>query len=268
MRLFAKATIRMRTPRQSEIRAFTLVELLVVTAIIALLAALLLPTLSKAKSQAQNASCKNQLRQIGISLAMYVADQHRYPPMWGEDAGVFQTWADRLYSYAPLNWTNQSWHCPVYTAHNGLVDIVKPPKEVEVFTSYSYNAFGIAGVAGSPKLGLGIRRGPTLATEPEVRTPSEMFAVADSRTYKDLNIAGGVIKGLSGTIDMEPYYVPSEETPPLHGNGYNILFADGHVAFVKRIDFLFPPRTAKNWNRDGQPHPEAWAPRNQWAVQD
>jgi hypothetical protein len=46
-----------------------------------------------------------------------------------------------------------------------------------------------------------------------------------------------------------------------------MLFGDGHVLLVNRSDYLFPPRTAHDWNRDNQPHPEAWAPRQMWAVQ-
>jgi type II secretory pathway pseudopilin PulG len=78
-------------------------ELLVVITVIAILAALLLPALSLAKAQAQSTACRNHLRQIGLSLAMYVGlDNHRYPPMWGEDSGHFQIWADRLLPYSPL----------------------------------------------------------------------------------------------------------------------------------------------------------------------
>lgn len=267
----AKAQILAWSPQQLETRAFTLVELLVVIAVIALLAALLLPALSRAKARAQSASCQNHLRQIGLSLAMYVADHHRYPPMWGDDAGPFQTWSDRLYPYAPLNWTNRSWHCPAYTAKDGVIKVVNKRGDVTVFTSYSYNAYGISGLGGlpSPKLGLGIWFPASLAAEPEVRIPSEMFTVADSRTYRDGLIWGaGVVNGLHGCNAMLPYFAPKEETPALHGEGYNVLFADGHVVQVKRNVLLFPPRSAHNWNRDNQPHPEMWAPRNEWAVQN
>lgn len=81
-------------------RGFTLIELLVVIAIIAVLASMLMPALSKAKGKAHQIYCVNNLRQLGMSVTMYVDDnQNFFPPMQASNRGIETSWRPYLYSY-------------------------------------------------------------------------------------------------------------------------------------------------------------------------
>jgi len=78
-------------------RGFSLVELLVVMAVVAILAALLLPTLSRAKTKARLTVCMNSLRQINLGVRMYSDDSHDASPSPG-GAGLTSTNIEPLYS--------------------------------------------------------------------------------------------------------------------------------------------------------------------------
>ncbi|HWH68089.1 MAG TPA: prepilin-type N-terminal cleavage/methylation domain-containing protein, partial [Candidatus Sulfotelmatobacter sp.] len=121
---------------------FTLMELLLVIAILGILAALLLPALSRAKARGYSAACKNHLRQIGLALGMYVSDSGRYPAM--NDWEPRQLWMDRIYPYYRLRWTNASWNCPAYMANRGMAifwatNTAEPRNGARWWTSYAYN---------------------------------------------------------------------------------------------------------------------------------
>lgn len=78
-------------------RAFTLIELLVVIAIIAILAALLLPVLSRAKARAKQIQCLSQTHQLALALQMYAHDANDFLPWpnWGKN---YRGWL-----YTPVN---------------------------------------------------------------------------------------------------------------------------------------------------------------------
>jgi prepilin-type N-terminal cleavage/methylation domain-containing protein/prepilin-type processing-associated H-X9-DG protein len=98
----------MKPARKPEVLAFTLIELLVVIAIIAILAALLLPALARAKSQGQQTSCLNNVQQITTAGLMYLNDtQHGFPwnppsyPNYNPNAPPF--WIEALTNFGAID---------------------------------------------------------------------------------------------------------------------------------------------------------------------
>ena len=263
--------------------AFTLVKLLVVIAIIGILAALLLPALSMAKSYARSVSCKNRLHQMGVALQMYVHDdQNQYPRYLGPagrsggDATAkggravgLVYWSSKLFPYYPLNWTNSSFQCPGY---GGQISGPYQKDAIDRLGSYAYNADGVGldGLYGSPNYPLHefFGLGPVMfwkdahgnfvppVSEAEVSVPSEMLAICDSLMKKDSAMVGGDDFGQCGHLVSSDLAAASYVLP--HGKNYNLLLCDGHVSAMSPSLLFSPSNSAAMWNYDHKPHPELW----------
>jgi prepilin-type processing-associated H-X9-DG protein len=197
-------------------------------------------------------------------------------------------------------WTDLKYQCPTYLAEGCGVWAGDEPDYR--FGSYSYNWFGTgnAGVPGEAFLGIGENgtllsspAGPVMMTAPahdfQVVAPGELFVCTDSRPA---NYTGGVAftapqYGINVTFPPNTSFghdymfmlalsvqgggylneAGSQELPSPHVGGYNIAFADGHVAPISRRDYLYPPVAASHWNRDNMAHTETWSGPSLWAVQ-
>ena len=251
--------------RRKKYPAFTLIELLVVIAIIAILAALLLPVLARAKSAAQSTQCKNNVRQIGLGLLMYVNDHGQFP-VWeywiaGSVPFRFRYWFDAIRPYTANEWTNALYKCPGY---KGPTAFGKYQSNFPL-GSYGYNS------AGWGRLHFSWQVFTNIVTESMVQVPSDMIALGDGCILWDVGISfteWGLRKKpdfyAPSMIEKSFYRKTSRHADELvqqrrviqqrHEGRHNIVFCDGHVESIP-FETLFSTNVAslRRWNINNEP---------------
>ncbi len=202
-----KTNLKART-RYVRVRAFSLVELLFVLAIISLLAALLLPVLMTARGSARQLVCNSHLRQIGVAVAQYMSDYDGYYPY-----AIDPT--DRA---SPLIWSRYPQFSAAIPSLGMVHEVLQPyARSTQIFQCPADTGFEVRDWSNAPT-NVTPSSFEKFGTSYYYRTEVAARHAHDSNVTHpaELNLLYDGVGQWHGTL-----------TPLM--KRYNVLFADGHV---------------------------------------
>lgn len=221
--------------------AFSLIELLIVISIIALLAGMLMPALSKAKGKGKSASCQNNMKQLLSANAGYAVDYGCFAPYAGSASGMatnIMTWAGWRDTAMKIN-INKDGYLTSYLNENRTVMICPEWTKTGDITAssgagYGYNKDGVGSMAylDSTKTG------------PPGMKPEKITKASTTVAFTDAANAGGMssVTETQGTLVIYPRvnYAGTARwgyTHFRHHNQANAGWCDGHVSVEKPTQF-------------------------------
>lgn len=209
-------------------RSFTLLELLLVVAVIAILASMLLPALGKAKAMGRKSQCANNLKQIGVAFIMYTEDSAGWLPVGTGAPSPAGSWCYQLASYLKIDWLAGSYWprsgSPVFYCPAALICTTNSTVQQKLLynLSYGYNRFFYDTAQGKCRKLASVSR-------PSSCLLAADFEYIDVDPYVDgANYSGyvcAVVGNPNSLSDWKPQFFAYR-----HLKKANILFVDGHIS--------------------------------------